>query len=239
MSDPIDRLACRAACDLVEEAGFDPSVVAFFRKACRPTVAEVLPLAIAYRKEHRERNGPMSDFFLLNRVATRYLLNRLEDAREQGDSKLEELAALLLEMSGKERTRVAWMSREAIREWETEDELRRGWTMPAPANPYPWSSTNIRAALETLDPANTGCRVVVAEPQAAMADEIRRPVMEGTIDHQAVAAMMAMIPPDTPMTQDSDGTFSPSDPNDPRGPSPFRTMYPTWRANNPPSDPAT
>lgn len=122
----IDRLGLDMATDLLKEHGFD-QFAEILRKACRPTVEEVLPLAIAYRKAYREG---LTAFFEANRVSMAYLKAELDDS---GYPERTELIRLLLEMPGKLRTQVAWKAREQIRaERQRDREEITGRRQPEP-----------------------------------------------------------------------------------------------------------
>lgn len=219
MSDPIDRQACRVACDLIEEAGFDPAVVAFFRKACAPTVAEVLPLAIAFRKQWPRS---LYDFWNHQFVEDDYLRSQFGAYMDQS------FLSLLLLMSPGQRRKVARRTIRAIREEEHQAEVARGWAMTPPANPYSWSvpSEVVPTTFRTQwssdgihwnegQPPNRDPREVVHIRQFGRnidPDRFETPV-GGHIFPMTISNPTGVpLPPGTPMVRNPDGTFSPADP---------------------------
>ena len=139
MKPTVDKAAYRVACDLIEEAGFDPAVVAFFRRACAPTVDEVLPLAIQCLRAYRD--GPTLRSFFQGRsdeTDIPYLTETRSLCEDSGLSEGVTLCTLLLQMSPSQRKKVARRARQEI---EAE---RRNHPSPLMVNgvAYSWVTVN-------------------------------------------------------------------------------------------------
>lgn len=142
MSDPVDRLALDMATDLLKEHGFD-QLADVLRKACRPTVPDVLPLAIEYRKAYPHHAG----FFAGTHVSDSEIVESLALERRCGSEAGQSLLSLLLEMSVSQRRKVARRARDAVERERQEERMR--------ADPASFAGSILRAGAVQWGDANT------------------------------------------------------------------------------------
>lgn len=112
MSTKPDRLSLEIACDFLEENGFTDAVPVFRKwvaDRCRPTIDEVLPLAIEY---HLKNQGSVGGLFLGRENLTDHELW----AQKLGSDNIEfrKLLDLLSAMTTKQRRIVAGRTRDAV-----------------------------------------------------------------------------------------------------------------------------
>lgn len=223
MTDADIRSAARIACDVVEAEGFDPAVVKLLRSACRPSVAEVLPLAIAFRKRWGNypggtfhgffEKGEVSDVQIMDALAYHLTVNH-DGTDDSGDDYDQSFSSLLLLMSPGQRRKVASRARQAV---EAERRAANPPMTPGnvPSSGGRWDFAGPLTPIDNYDAVIEQSReyTVIDDPvipnsgpssQAAdwwFSQRFNPPAINGT--NRAIAA-------GTPVIRNADGTFSPA-----------------------------